>query len=265
MKKNNVILILSVVALILSIIGIGLNLNHKFKQNNLTFINQKELNNIQKDSTSDSQVINETQEINSSDNKQVEKQNVEQPKTTFDSDTSQETKNTEKSSQIEVKESKKTNKEEQLNTYIDEVEIDLDKENADNKLKTTFVTLIDFLFYDGTIKGVTFSELSDTAKLKVLKIALAVDQKIDTYFPDYKEKISTTTNRIYTNCKEKIVAKYFEITTKICNKDEETCTSAKNDFQDMKKYYTITWDFIKNLAQKGLSNLKEWYEIYSGK
>jgi hypothetical protein len=57
----------------------------------------------------------------------------------------------------------------------------------------------------------------------------------------------------------------LDITTKICEKDSDVCTQAKSDFQDMKKSFSITWDIIKSLASTGASNLKEWYEIYSGK
>lgn len=149
--------------------------------------------------------------------------------------------------------------------YVDEKEKSLEDTSEESNLKKTFVTLIDFLFYDGTIKGYTFDNLSDKAKLKVLKVSLAIDAKIENYFPNYKTEISQKTNRIYTNCKEKIVAKYLEITMHICTNDPDTCESAKNDFQDMKKSFSITFDIIKGLIDRGVGNLKEWYEIYSGK
>jgi hypothetical protein len=145
--------------------------------------------------------------------------------------------------------------------YMNDVKSNLENKNLRESAKSSFITIVDFIFYDGTIKGYTFNELSDSAKLKVLKIALTIDSYIDNYFPNYKETISDKT----TNLKNKIILKYLDITTKICEKDSDVCTQAKSDFQDMKKSFSITWDIIKSLASTGAGNLKEWYEIYSGK
>jgi hypothetical protein len=145
--------------------------------------------------------------------------------------------------------------------YMNEVKSNLENKNLRESAKNSFITIIDFIFYDGTIKGYTFNELSDSAKLKVLKIALTIDAYIDNYFPNYKATISDKT----TNLKNKIILKYLDITTKICEKDSDVCSEAKSDFQDMKQSFSITWDIIKNLASDASTSLKKWYEIYSGK
>lgn len=150
-------------------------------------------------------------------------------------------------------------------SYFSETESELKNASLREKAKEKFITIVDFLFYGGEINGYTFSEISTKTKLKVLQIALSIDAKIDSYFPGYKETITSTTSRVYTNIKEIVVKKYLELTTKICTNDPETCESAKQGFQEMKKSFSITWDLIKDLASSGVSNLKEWYEIYSGK
>lgn len=150
-------------------------------------------------------------------------------------------------------------------TYFNETEKELENAAIREQAKEKFITIIDFLFYNGKIKGCTFNEVSTITKLKILQIALSIDVKIETYFPGYKETITSTTNKAYTSIKELIVKKYLELTTSICAKDPETCASAKQDFQDMKKSFSITWDLIKNLTSSGVTNLKDWYEIYSGK
>lgn len=150
-------------------------------------------------------------------------------------------------------------------SFLNETNNNLDNSTLQEKAKENFIIIVDFLFYNGEIKGYTFDELTTKAKLSVIKIALTIDNKIDSYFPDYKEKISEKTNRIYTSVKELAVTKYLDITTSICNKDPETCEQAKQDFQDMKKSFSITWDLIKNIASVGKENIKTWYEIYSGK
>jgi len=51
------------------------------------------------------------------------------------------------------------------------------------RLKSGVNTIYQFLFHGGVIRGKTFRELSSSAKLQVLKIALSIDSKIDNYFP----------------------------------------------------------------------------------
>ena len=150
--------------------------------------------------------------------------------------------------------------------YFTNLDNNLDNYNQDKsigkKLKEGFVTIVDFLFYDGEIKGKTFDELSNTAKIKVLQIAFSIDEKIDKYFPGYKEEISTTSKKIYTSVKSKAIELYLNITTSICEKDPTTCEMAKEGLSNLKTNFSLTWDFIKDIGTTGLNKLKEWYEIW---
>lgn len=157
------------------------------------------------------------------------------------------------------------NKDNIVVSYFKDAQSKLENVNLRESAKENFITIVDFLFYGGTIKGYTFNELSSAAKLQILKIALTIDFYIDTYFPNYKETISKTTNKIYTSIKEKIIEKYLTITTAICKNDQSICEQAKSDFQQMKKSFSITWELVKNLAKSGTTQIKQWYEIYSGK
>ncbi len=158
-----------------------------------------------------------------------------------------------------------TNVDDKVISYFKETKEKLENSNLRESAKQNFITIVDFLFYDGKIKGHTFNELSNKAKLQVLKLTLTIDSYIDKYFPNYKETIKTTTGKVFTNIKAKVIEKYLNITTTICNNDIDTCNQAKSDFQDMKKSFSITWDLIKEIAKSGTTHLKEWYEIYSGK
>ena len=139
-----------------------------------------------------------------------------------------------------------------LTTYSD------NDETLKNKIKTNFVKCIDFIFYGKEIGGKTFAELSNSAKIKILKIAFSIDSKIDSKIPGYKDTISSA----YHNIKSKLVEKYLETTTKICESDQELCKNAKAGFQDLKTNFGITWDIIKSIAGKGTTKLKNWYEIW---
>jgi len=117
------------------------------------------------------------------------------------------------------------------------------------------------LFYDTTIKGYTFDELTNEAKIKVLTLALKIDNKIDKYFPDYKEIIKEKASSF----KEKVALTYLEVTAKLCeNVGSESCNLARENFKDMKESFGFTWDGIKKVASTSASKLatllKEWYQ-----
>lgn len=154
-----------------------------------------------------------------------------------------------------------TNIDDEVVTYVNKMKDD----SATSSLKTSFVTLVDFIFYDGNIKGHTFEELSDMAKLKVLEAMFYLDSKIEKYFPNYKEEISSKTGRAYTTVKDKVISSYLSITATICNKDSSICDSAKEDFQNLKKNFGLTWSLIKEVAGDSKESIKSWYEIWSGK
>lgn len=140
----------------------------------------------------------------------------------------------------------------------------VEKSNNENVLKKGFVTIVDFIFYDEPINGYTFKELASETKLKIMKIALSIDNKIEEYFPGYKETISSGAKKVYSNIKGFVVELYLDTTTMICKNNASVCQNAKEDFAYMKKSFGITWDLIKSLAEAGTVKLKEWYEIFRG-
>lgn len=148
------------------------------------------------------------------------------------------------------------------NNYND---INSNKASIKDKAKEYFIDIVDFIFYDKEIKGYTFSELSDNAKIKVIAFALKIDSKIEEHIPGYKKSISSNGNKIYTDVKEKLVSSYLDLSVKICSNNEDGCNKAKDIFSDIKDNCKIGWSFIKKLASDGGNKLKDWYEIYSGK
>lgn len=153
----------------------------------------------------------------------------------------------------------------QVLSYFNDLKNDIDSSNIKDNIKSSFITVVDFLFYNGKIKGYAFNELSNSAKLKVLAIALYFDKKIEEYYPGYKESISSSTSKVYTSIKAKIVTTYLNLTTTICTNNSELCSDAKEGFSDIKENFGLTWSLIKDIAGDGLDNLKNWYEIWSEK
>lgn len=111
-------------------------------------------------------------------------------------------------------------------SYFDDLNAEIKSSTIKDSFKNSFVTVVDFLFYEGRIKGYTFKDLSESARLKILSIALYLDKNIDTYFPSYKNSISSTSDKIYANIKKEIISSYLNVTTKICDRDEELCKNA---------------------------------------
>ena len=138
--------------------------------------------------------------------------------------------------------------------YFEEV----NNSNDENKIKKGFTNVVDFLFYGKEINGKTLNDLTDSAKLKIMKIALSLDSKIEDKFPNYKNKIADK----YKEIKSKVVQLYVETTTKICTNHEQLCIDAKNDFNSLKESFGLTFDYIKKYGTEGIDKLKEWYENF---
>ena len=144
--------------------------------------------------------------------------------------------------------------------YNDPLEYFENVNNSDNEntLKKGFTNVVDFLLYNKEIKGKTLSDLTDSAKLKIMKIALSLDKKIDDKFPNYKEKLSDK----YKEIKSKVIELYVNTNNKVCTNHEQLCIDAKNEFNTLKDTFGLTLDYIKKYGIKGLDKLKEWYEDF---
>lgn len=143
-------------------------------------------------------------------------------------------------------------------------EIKGDKKVLDSA-KETFISLVDFIFYDGEIKGKKFNELTSSAKAKVVYYTLLIDAGIDSKWPNYKDNIQSK----YNNIRDKLIAKYMDLTTTICESSNDNCAQAKSDFKLLKESVKLTWNTLKNAFSyafnRGKDSLVEWYEIFSGK
>ena len=141
----------------------------------------------------------------------------------------------------------------------------LDKET----LKNTFITLTDFIFYNGEIKGTTFNELTTTAKEKVISIYENIDAKIESVYPGYKEMIKDTSIKTYNNIKEKIVDLKDQIQTNYKNEiGEDRYNAQVETFNEGKENMIESFDPIidktveeaKNIYNETIENLDKWYK-----
>lgn len=139
-----------------------------------------------------------------------------------------------------------------------EVESESNLEKFKTKFKDGFITIIDFIFYDTEIKGYKFSDLTNSAKIKIIDSALKIDNKIEEYIPNYKESISST----YNKAKDKLVMLYLDTTISVCSNNENECDKAKEMFASLKDKISIGFGYIKEIAINGKNKIKDYYEIF---
>lgn len=261
LKKNLPIVLVTVAATLFLVAIVLLITNNRFTFNNKTKSNDKENSNViekKKDIIDD----NKKEEIQNND---VNNENIEiKDNTNVNTNTS--------NNKAEVKESVDTylsdiNSEESLISYFEKTEESINSSNfgdqtISQRVKTGFVNIIDFIFYDKEIKGYTFKGLTNSLKLKVISIALKLDSKIDSYIPGYKDTISEK----YRSLKEKLASLYATYTLDLCEKvGEDTCNQFKQDFSNMKTSFGITGDYLKDGWESLKSYIKDSYENWSDK
>lgn len=158
--------------------------------------------------------------------------------------------------------------------YFNDIEksVDAELQNESNqatkdKLKGTFITVVDFLFYDSEIKGKKFDDLTEGAKQNILETVSSIDNKIMTKYPNYKEEISSTTKSAYNKAGELIKkgannVKEFS-KEKLGEENYNAIIDAKNELV----YYTknavsIIGDIAGSIWETSKSKIKTWYENF---
>lgn len=136
-----------------------------------------------------------------------------------------------------------------------------------DKGKLYFIYCVDFLFYDGEIKGVKFSELSEMAKKQLISDIITIDDLICCRFPNYKETISEKSAAAYDKASEIIHSGSVNV------KDYSREKLGDDNYMKIKEYKDLfveqtsqDWneftDIIDEGYEKGKSKIKEWYENF---
>lgn len=152
-----------------------------------------------------------------------------------------------------------------VNNEIDNVLNSENIENAKEKAKGTFITIVDFIFYDSEINGVTFDELTNEGKQKILELANKIDTKIENKFPNYKETISDTTKKAFNKASELIKKGAYNLNEfskeKLGEENYNAIIDAKDEFIDYtKQAIDIIGDVGSNIFENGKEYIKNWYE-----
>ena len=133
--------------------------------------------------------------------------------------------------------------------------------------KGVFVSIVDFLFYNGEINGVTFDELTDSGKQKVLEIASKIDSAIESKIPGYKETISDTASRAFNKASEVIKSGANSLNNFAREKLGEENYQSIIDAKDELIYYTKNAiNFLGDVGGKVFNGVKDkldsWYQDF---
>lgn len=158
----------------------------------------------------------------------------------------------------------------ELNNTLNNIEKSTRDENFKDKASSTFISIVDFLFYDGTIKGISFDELTEKGKEKVLEISSKIDVKLEEKCPGYKEKISNSTSKAYQKASKIIKkgAKNINDFAKSALGDEnyQAIIDAKDE---LAKYSKESLNYVTGAGSRVFNNTKEklneWYQNFKNK
>lgn len=155
----------------------------------------------------------------------------------------------------------------EMDNTLNSIDAESSSSNFSDKAKATFITIVDFLFYDGTIKGITFNELTDDGKQKVLELANKIDVKLEEKAPGYKDKISSSTSSAYNKASEVIKNGASSLNNFAKEKlGDENYNSIIDAKDELVKYSKNALNLVGSAGSKLFSSTKDklndWYQNF---
>lgn len=136
-------------------------------------------------------------------------------------------------------------------------------ETVKENVTTGVATFILFMSGDSTIGGYTFSSLTDAGKQKVEILFMKMDNKLESKFPGYKEKIGEKWTIVKNFTTQKFEVIKNNVKNYIIDKvGEENYNEALNNFSagfnDMKNSFSNTFEFIGDKAGDAKDKMVDW-------
>lgn len=241
----------------------------------ITLNNSKRIESLEKDLNSslkkidslkeDNNYLNSINSTNSNSNSNVSNEE----ETTTEDETYEADEVVEIDENTKKKETKYTKKDKEVIEYFKSVSEDVDNldSKSESKAKGVFIGIVDFLFYDGEVNGIKFKELSNDGKKKVLGISSDIDYKLDSKFPNYKDRISTKTREAFNKASEIIRAGSEKVSNFSREKlGSENYNEIIKNRDELLYYYKSAKEIIGNTAGKITTSIvgkiKAWYENF---
>lgn len=136
-------------------------------------------------------------------------------------------------------------------------------ETVKENVTTGVATFILFMSGDSTIGGYTFSSLTDAGKQKVEILFIKMDNKLESKFPGYKEKIGEKWAIIKNFTVQKFETIKNNVKNYIIDKvGQENYNEALNNISaganDMKNSFSNTFEFIGDKAEDAKEKMVDW-------
>lgn len=163
-------------------------------------------------------------------------------------------------------------------SYVEDVSEEVDSivskkevsEKEEHVLRNTFITLTDFIFYGGEIKGKTFAELKEDSKEKVLDIYSKIDAKLEEKVPNYKEDLKegySDVKQMILDLRDKIKSEYkdfvgeegYDYQTQLY---EDGKQNMKDVYEEYKPYIDSGKEKAKEYYESAKDYLNNWYQEY---
>ena len=150
-----------------------------------------------------------------------------------------------------------------------DVEYSYDSPDFLDKGKLYFITCVDFLFYEGSINGVKFSDMTEMARSQLINDISTIDDLICSKYPNYKEWISYGASSIYDKASEVIKSGSSNLSDYSREKLGEENYSNLEQYKDLFIEQTSRdWDSFKDIVgdaySYGKSKVKTKYEDFRG-
>ena len=158
---------------------------------------------------------------------------------------------------------------EEFNVIGDDIINSKDSSDFLDKGKLYFIYCVDFLFYDGEIKGVKFSDLSEMAREQLICDIITIDNLICSKFPNYKETISEGSSEAFDKAGDIIHSGTTNVKDYSREKLGDDNYEKIGEYKDMFVEQTSReWDEFKGILgsgyDRGKSKIKDWYEGFKG-
>ena len=158
---------------------------------------------------------------------------------------------------------------EEFNAVGDDIINSKDSSDFLDKGKLYFIYCVDFLFYDGEIKGVKFSDLSEMAREQLIGDIVTIDNLICSKFPNYKETISESSSEAFDKASDIIHSGTINVKDYSREKLGDENYEKIGEYKDLFVEQTSRdWEEFKGILgsgyDKGKSKIKDWYEGFKG-
>lgn len=155
----------------------------------------------------------------------------------------------------------------ELNTNVNIIIQSDETSTVKDSLKSVFITIVDFVFYDSEINGIRFNDLSEGAKQNILETAALIDSKIMTKYPNYKDEIADTATSAYNKASELIKKGATNIKNfskeKLGEENYNAIIEAKDKLvNSTKDAFDKLGDVASDILDSGKDKLKDWYENF---